>query len=129
MKQSSASWKGGPIMKWKPYKKAMLVFMAIFFVLVSGGVCSSITLAQDNKEIGSDDVQGKVLSIRTNLFGRGVIEVRSDRTEKVYMFYVGMDTVYIPDRYPAIGETVKVTYFNDRGKLKAARVQLIAMLK
>lgn len=117
-------------MKWKPFKKAMLVFMVIFFVLVgSGGIFSSITLAKDNKEIGSNDVQGKVLSIRTNLFGRGAIEVKSDLTEKVYMFYVGMDTVYIPNRYPAIGETIKVTYFNDRGKLKAARVQLIEMLK
>ncbi|MCJ7663889.1 MAG: hypothetical protein MUO24_06575 [Desulfobacterales bacterium] len=116
-------------MKWKPHIKAMLVFMVIFFVLVGiGGVFSPITLAKDNKEIGPNDVQGKVLSIRTKLLGRGTIEVKSDLTEKVYMFYVGMDTVYNPNRYPAVGETIKVTYFNDQGKLKAARVQIIESL-
>jgi hypothetical protein len=130
MKQSSARRKGDPIMKRKPFKKAMLVFMAIFFVLVGiGGVFSPITIAKENKEIGPNEVQGKVLSIRTNLFGRGMIEVKSDLTEKVYMFYVGMDTVYNPQRYPAVGETIKVTYSNDREKLKAARVVIIQSLQ
>jgi hypothetical protein len=129
MKQAFCERKGGPIMKWKPHKKAMLVFMVIFFVLVGiGGVFSPITLAEDNKEIGPNDVQGKVLSIRTKLLGRGTIEVKSDLTEKVYMFYVGMDTVYSPNRYPAVGETIKVTYFNDQGKLKAVRVQIIKII-
>jgi hypothetical protein len=115
-------------MKRKPFKKAMLVFMVIFFVLVGmGGVFSPI--AKENSEIGSNDVQGKVLSIRTNLFGRGVIEVKSDLTEKVYMFYVGMDTEYSSNYHPAVGDTIKVTYFNDRGKLKAARVQIVKILK
>ena len=115
-------------MKRKPFKKAMLVFMVIFFVLVGmGGVFSPI--AKENMEVGSNDVQGKVLSIRTNLFGRGVIEVKSDLTEKVYMFYVGMDTEYSSDYHPAVGDTIKVTYFNERGKLKAARVQIVKILK
>jgi len=117
-------------MKWKPHKKAMPVFMVIFFVLVGiGGVFSSITVAKESREIGRNDVQGKVLSIRTNLFGSGTIEVKSDLTEKVYMFYVGMDTVYNPQRHPAVGETIKVTYFNDREKLKAARVVIVVSLK
>ena len=117
-------------MKRKPLKKAIPVFMVIFFVLVGiAGFFSSSTIAKENREIGRNDVQGKVLSIRTNLFGRGTIEVKSDFSEKVYMFYVGMDTVYNPDRYPAVGETIKVTYFNDRGQLKAARVQIIESLK
>ena len=117
-------------MKRKPLKKAMPVFMVIFFLLVGiAGVFSPTTAAQESREIGPNDVQGKVLSIRTNLFGRGMIEVKSDRTEKVYMFYVGMDTVYNPQRYPAVGETIKVTYFNDRGQLKADRVVIIQSLK
>lgn len=117
-------------MKRKPFKKAMPVFMVIFFVLVGiGGFFSSSTVAKENREIGPNDVQGKVLSIRTNLFGRGTIEVKSDLTEKVYIFYVGMDTVYNPQRHPAVGETIKVTYFNDREKLKAARVVIIQSLK
>ncbi len=117
-------------MKRKPLTKAMLVFMVIFFVLAGiGGVFSSLTFAKENREIGRNDVQGKVLSIRTNLFGRGTIEVKSDLTEKVYMFYVGMDTVYNPQRYPAVGETIKVSYFAEQGKLKAARVQIIQSLQ
>ncbi len=117
-------------MKWKPHKKAVLVFTVTFFMLVGiAGVFSPITVAKQNREIGRNDVQGEVLSIRTNLFGRGMIEVKSDQTEKIYIFYVGMDTVYNPQRYPAVGETIKVTYFNDRGQLKAARVQIIKSLK
>jgi len=117
-------------MKRKPFTKAMPVFMVIFFVLVGiGGVFSPITIAKESREIGRNDVQGKVLSIRTNIFGGGSIEVKSDLTEKVYMFYVGMDTVYNPQRYPAVGETIKVTYSNDREKFKAARVVIIQSLK
>jgi hypothetical protein len=122
--------KGGPIMMRKPCKKAIPVFMVIFFVLVGiAGFFSPITVAKEKREIGSNDVQGKVLSIRTNLFGRGTIEVKSDMTERVYKFYVGMDTVYNPDRHPVVGETIKVTYFNDEGQLKAARVQIVKILK
>jgi hypothetical protein len=113
-------------MKRKPYKKAMLVFMVIFFVL--GGVFSPVAIAQEKKEIGPNEVQGKVLSIRTHLYNRGTIEVKSDQTEEVYMFYVGRDTVYDPHRYPAIGETIKVRYFNDRGRLKAIRVEILKSL-
>lgn len=117
-------------MKWKPLTKAIPVFMVIFFVLAGiGGVLSSITNAKGNKDIGPNEVQGKVLSIQTHPLGRGIIEVKSDQTEKVYMFYVRMDTVYEPYRYPAIGETVKVHYFDDRGRLQAMLVEIIEGLK
>jgi hypothetical protein len=42
---------------------------------------------------------------------------------------VGMNTVYNPQRYPAVGETIKVTFSDDQGKLKAARVQIIQSLE
>jgi hypothetical protein len=117
-------------MKWQLHKKAKPVFLVIFFVLVGiCGVFSSSTIAQENREIGHSDVQGEVLSIHTNIFGGGSIEVKSEQTEKVYIFYVGMGTVYIPQRYPAVGETIKVSYFAEQGKLKAARVQIIRSLK
>jgi hypothetical protein len=116
-------------MKWIPYKKAMPVFMVIFFALAGiGGVLSSNAIAKDNKEIGPNEIQGKVLSIRTHPFGRGIIEVKSDRTEEVYTFYAGLDTVYEPYRYPALGETIKVHYFNDRGKLQAMLVEILKSL-
>ena len=117
-------------MKRKPLKKAMLVFTVIFFVLVGiGGVFSPIAIAKDNKEIDPNAVQGKVLSIQTHPLGRGIIEVKSAQTEKVYIFYLGMDTVYEPYRYPVIGETIKVNYFNDGGRLQAMLVEIIRRLK
>ena len=112
-------------MKRKAFKKTMLIFMALLFVLVVIGVFSPPTIAKEDKEIGPNAVQGKVLSIQTHLFGRGAIEVQSDLTEKIYLFYVGRNTVYTPRRYPAVGETIKVHYINDRGQLKATRVEII----
>jgi hypothetical protein len=124
--RSSARGKGALIMKQKSFRKAIIVFAAIFFVLAGmAGVFSSITLAEDKREIGPNDIQGKVLSVRTYFFGGGSIELKSDLTEKVYKFDMVADTVCIPDRYFAIGDTIKVTYYYDRGKLKAARVQLV----
>ena len=119
-------------MKWKKNKKEMLVYMVIFsLVLVGiGGVFSSITVAKDDKEIGPNAVQGKVISIETHPFGRrGIIVVKSDLTGESYTFLVGVNTGYVPHRYPAVGETVKVSYINDRGQLKATRVEIIESLK
>jgi len=116
-------------MKRKAFKQMMLVFMVLFFVLVViGGVFSHLTIAKEDNEIGPNAVQGKVLSIRTHAFGRGAIEVQSDLTERIYLFYVGRNTVYTPHRYPAVGETIKVHYLNDRGQLKATRVEIIESL-
>jgi hypothetical protein len=113
-------------MKWKPYKKAVLAFIVILsLVLVGmGGVFSAITIA-NAKEIGPNEVRGKVLSIQGHGFGRGTIEVKSGRTGKVYTFYVGKKTIYYPHRYPAIGETIRVRYVNDQGYLKATLVEIL----
>ena len=118
-------------MKSKAFKKAMLAFMVVFFValVVINGVFSPITIAKNNKEIGPNMVQGKVLSIKTGAFARGVITVKSDRTGEAYTFYVGKNTTYNPHRYPAVGETVKVNYINDQGRLKASRVEIVVSLK
>ena len=117
-------------MRWKPYKKSMLAFMVIFFMFAGiGGFFSLLAVAKETREIGRNDVQGKVLSIRQNLFGGGVIEVKSDLTEKVYMFHVGMNTVYNPIRMPLVGETIKVTYVNDGKELQASRIQVVKSLK
>jgi hypothetical protein len=119
-------------MRCKTFQKAMLVYMVIFFVMLVGigSVLSPITIAKESKEIGPNEVQGKVLSIETHPFGRrGVIVVKSDLTEESYTFLVGIDTAYVPHRYPAVGETVKVSYINDRGQLKATMVRIIESAK
>jgi hypothetical protein len=114
-------------MRCKAFKKAMLVYMVILCVALVGigGVLSPLAIAKDNKEIGPNEVQGKVLSIQTGAFARGVIVVKSDQTGEAYTFYVGKNTTYNPYRYPVVGETIKVNYINDRGRLKATRVEII----
>ncbi len=116
-------------MHWKLYKKTILVFIIILFSVLAGigGFFSPLTIAK-GKEIGPNEVQGKVLSIQTNALRRGTVEVKSGQTEKVYTFYLGSRTEYYPRRYPTIGETVKVLYINDRGYLKATRVEITTSL-
>ena len=103
-----------------------LVGIITIIILVGmgiGGIFSTIKSAQAD-EIGPNQVQGKVTSIYTNVFRKGTIVVKSDKTGKTYTFYVGWNTIYTP-RYPGIGETIKVTYINDRGFLKATQVVLV----
>jgi hypothetical protein len=115
-------------MKPGSFKKAMLVCMIIFCMALVGvnGVFSPDAIAKDIKEIGPNRVQGKVISIETHPFGRrGIIVVKSDQTGESYTFLVGVNTGYVPRRYPAVGETVKVSYIDDRGQLKASMVEIV----
>jgi len=106
-------------------KKAIVVIITVLFLVGMdiGGTFSPIKLAQAD-EIGPDAVQGKVMEIYTR-FRKGRIVVKSDQTGKRYTFYVGIRTIYVPHRYPNIGEAVKVSYINDRGFLKATRVEIL----
>jgi hypothetical protein len=119
-------------MRCKAFKKAMLVYMVILCVALVGigSVLSPVAIAKEDKEIGPNVVEGKVLSIQTHPFGRpGIIQVKSDQTEQDYTFLIGINTNYIPRRYPTVGETVKVSYINDRGQLKATLVEIIQSTK
>jgi hypothetical protein len=111
-------------MEWKAYKEvlALIVILALIIVGMSG-IFAPISIANAG-EIGPNTVQGKVLSIQTHFARSGTIEVKSNRTGKVYMFYVGRNTAYYPHRYPGIGETIRVQYIDDRGYLKATRVEI-----
>jgi hypothetical protein len=107
------------------YKNALVVLAVILAVTFAGiGLFSSIAFAK-NQEIGPNEVKGKVLATRSHGFGRGTIEVKSYQTAKIYTFYVGNRTAYYPNRYPYVGETVRVHYINDRGYLKATQVEII----
>jgi len=112
-------------MEWKTYKKAvpaLIVILTLLFVGMSG-MFAPISMA-NAKELGPNVVVGKVLSIQTNAWRRGTIEVKSNHTGRIYTFYVGSRTDYYPYRYPYIGETIRVHYVNDRGYLKATRVEI-----
>jgi hypothetical protein len=110
----------------------MLVYLVIFFMALVGigSVLSPSAIAKEDKEIGPNIVQGKVLVIQTHPFGRpGILQVKSDQTEQVYAFLVGINTDYVPRRYPAVGETVKVSYITDRGQMKATLVEIVQNTK
>ena len=107
-------------------KKAIVGIITILFLVGAGigGTFPTIKFAQAD-EIGPNQVQGKVTSIYANVFRKGTIVVKSDQTGKRYTFYLGRRTIYIPHRYPGIEETVKVSYINDRGFLKATQVEIV----
>lgn len=70
-------------------------------------------------ELGANVIYGKVISLQ-----RGSITIQSLADRKAYTLYVGRRTRYDPRRYPSIGEKVKVLYIDDRGYMKATRVQM-----
>jgi hypothetical protein len=107
-------------------KKIVLVIVTILSLAGMGSTVFNATFAwAADKEIGPNEVQGKVMQIYTSAFRRGTIVVKSDQTGKTYTFYVGRRTLFIPHRYPNVGETIKVTYIDDRGALKVTQVQII----
>ena len=107
-------------------KKSILGILIILFQVGMGisGTFPTIKFAHAD-EIGPNAVQGKVVSIYTNVFRKGTIVVKSDKTGKSYTFYLGRRTIYVPHRYPTVEETVKVSYIDDRGFLKATRVEML----
>jgi hypothetical protein len=107
--------------------KFTTAFTILILVLMGVGMESVFlpTPCSGADEIGANEVQGKVIEIRTNIFRKGTIVLESDQTGKTYTIYVGRRTVYVPHRYPAKEETIKVHYIVDRGFLKATRVEII----
>jgi hypothetical protein len=70
-------------------------------------------------ETGTNVLYGQVISMQ-----RGSITIQSFTDGKAYTLYVGHRTYYSPNRYPSVGEKVKVFYINDRGYMKATQVQI-----
>ncbi len=102
---------------------SLMLIVALAFVGIGSIVLSPLTVA--NARTATIYVSiGKVVAIETNAFRRGFMDVKSNRTGEIYKFYLGNRTAYYPHRYPSIGETVKVHYYNDRGYLKATRVEI-----
>jgi len=102
----------------KSYLKYGIIFSVIFAFLFVVGL--EITLAQE-----TFTYVGSVTSITTGAFARGIITVKGNKGD-VMNFTVGRKTVYIPKRYPGIGERVKVTYFLQRGQNAANQVEILA---
>jgi len=102
---------------------SLMLILALSCVGIGSIVLSPLTIANAGGATIYVSV-GKVVAIETNAFRKGIMEVKSDRTGEIYKFYLGNRTAYYPHRYPYIGETVKVHYYNDRGYLKATSVEI-----
>ena len=102
----------------RTYMRHGVLFFAIFAFLLVGGL--EITLAQQTSTF-----EGSVASITTGAFSKGVITVKGDKGE-VMDFAVGRKTVYVPHRYPGVGERVKITYSLIRGQNAAYQVDILA---
>ena len=102
----------------KSYLKYGIIFCAIVGFLFVAGL--EITLAQQ-----TFTYEGSVASISTGAFGRGIITVKGKKGDAMN-FAVGRKTVYIPSRYPGVGERVKITYSLIRGQNAAYRIEILA---
>jgi hypothetical protein len=98
-------------------KQGMILFTVFAFLFVVG---LEITLAQQMSTF-----EGSVAGITTGAFARGIITVKGNKGE-VMNFAVGRKTVYVPSRYPGVGERVKITYALQRGQNAAYQVDILA---
>jgi hypothetical protein len=115
----------------------VLIIIAFMLVIIPGGDKKGariklgrsgkevrIERGKTSREIASHAVYGKVMASHIKTTRRGTITVKSLHTGKVYTFYVGWHTSYHPQRYPSIGERVKVYHLNDEVSLKATQVTI-----
>ncbi len=98
-------------------KHGMILFTLFAFLFIAG---LETTLAQP-----ASTFEGSVAGITTGAFARGVITVKGDKGE-ILNFAVGRKTVYVPSRYPGVGERVKITYSLVRGQNAAYTVEILA---
>ena len=98
-------------------KHGMIFFTILAFLFVAG---LEITSAQPMSTF-----EGSVAGITTGAWARGVITVKGNKGE-VMAFAVGRKTVYVPSRYPGVGEHVKITYALVRGQNAAYTVEILS---
>ena len=97
-------------------KHGMILLTIFAFLFVVG---LETTLAQQMSTF-----EGSVAGITTGAFARGVITVKGNKGD-VMNFAVGRKTVYVPSRYPGVGERVKITYSLERGQNAAYTVEIL----
>ena len=98
-------------------KKSLFLLMVIFAVV-------TVLVLEESLAQQTSTFEGSVAGITTGAFRRGNVTVKGDKGE-VMNFAVGRRTVYIPSRYPTIGEWVKITYSIQRGQNAAYQVEIL----
>ena len=80
--------------------KKGLVLLALAFVVIA------VLELEESLAQQTSTFEGSVAGITTGAFARGTITVKGVKGE-VMNFAVGRKTVYVPSRYPGVGERVK----------------------
>lgn len=94
--------------------RGIFIFTLVtLFLLVE----ASTVLAQERYSVAV----GKVLGIRARLW----LDVESEKDKAIINFRIGHNTVYTPQRYPYVGEKVKVEYLIRRGLPVAYTVTIL----
>jgi hypothetical protein len=101
----------------KTYMKHGALVFTVFSFLFAVGL--ETALAQQMSTF-----EGSVAAITTGVWARGVISVKGSKGE-IINFAVGRKTVYVPSRYPGVGERVKITYSLERGQNAAYTVEIL----
>lgn len=97
----------------KTFKRIFIfIFIVAFFMLEANAL-----VAQERYST----LIGTVMGIRM----RSWLDVQSEKDKAVVNFRIGHKTVYIPHRYPNIGERVKVEYLTHRGVPVAYKVTIL----
>jgi hypothetical protein len=109
--------KKGGIFMGRSIKKGLILWGLVFAVVTVLGLEES--LAQQTITF-----EGSVAGITTGAFAKGIITVKGVKGE-VMNFAVGRKTVYVPSRYPGVGERVKITYSLIRGQNAAYQVEIL----
>ena len=104
----------------------MKAFKIIFILIFVAG----LLLLEVNALIGQERYStliGTVVGIHGGV--RKWLDVRSEKDEAIFNFRIGRNTVYIPHRYPNIGEKVKVEYLTQKGVYVAYTVTILVDTK
>jgi hypothetical protein len=98
-------------------KKSLFLLTVIFAVV-------TVLALEESLAQQTSTFEGSVAGITTGAFRRGNVTVKGDKGE-VMNFAVGRKTVYVPKRYPGVGERVKITYSLERGQNVAYQVEIL----
>ena len=95
----------------------------LVFVFIAGllAVEANHLFAQEKFAV----LTGKVLGIRMRMW----LDVESEKDKAIVNFRIGRKTVYTPQRYPYVGEKVKVEYLTQRGVPIAYSVTILEEAK
>ena len=67
---------------------------------------------------------GTVVAIQGG--ARKWLDVKSETDEVTVSFRIGRNTVYVPSRYPNVGEKVRVVYMTEKGVSVATKVLIFS---